>query len=85
MDVDPVDDAGIDISHLEQRWNLGVPGTAIHPDHISHTPGTFRISDDDGDACFDVQENGIRLGRGNGACMINRHTNSARTDVLAED
>ena len=26
--VDPIDDAGIDISHLEQRWNLGVSGTA---------------------------------------------------------
>ena len=59
VSVDPVDDAGIDISHLEQRWNLGVPGTAIDPNHISHAPGTFRVSDDHGHACFVVQENGI--------------------------
>ena len=32
VSVDPVDDAGIDISHLEQRWNLGFlapPSTQI--------------------------------------------------------
>ena len=60
VSVDPVDDAGIDISHLEQRWNLGVSGAAIHPDHISHAPGTFGVSDDHGHTCFDVQENGQR-------------------------
>ena len=27
--VDPVDDAGVDISHLKQGRNLGVPGTTI--------------------------------------------------------
>ena len=27
--VDPVDDSRIDISNLEQRWNLWVPGTAM--------------------------------------------------------
>ena len=69
--VDPIDAAGVDISHLEQRWNLWVSGTAIDPDDISHTPGTFRVSDYHGHACFDVQENRIRLGRSNGACMIN--------------
>ena len=82
--VYPVDDAGVDISHLEQRWNFGVPGTAIHPDHISHAPGTFRVSDDHGHAWFDVQENGIRLGRCNGACMINRHTTFTSTAVLVQ-
>ena len=59
VSVDPVDDACIDISHLEQRWNLGVSGTAIDPDHISHPPGAFRVGDDHGHACFDVQENWI--------------------------
>ncbi len=71
--VDPVDDAGIDISHLEQRWNLWVSGTAIDPDHISHAPGTFRVSDDHGHSCIDVQEYGIRIGRCNGFCMVNQH------------
>ena len=33
--VYPVDDACIDVSHLEQRRNLGVPGTTINPNHIS--------------------------------------------------
>ena len=28
VSVYPVDDAGIDISHLEQRWNLWVPCAA---------------------------------------------------------
>ena len=74
VSVDPVDDAGIDISHLEQRWNLWVSGTAIHPDHICHTPSTIRVGDDHRVAWFDVQKNGIRLGRCNGACMVNRHT-----------
>ena len=57
--VDPVDDACIDVSHLEQRWNLWVSGTAIDPNHISHPPGTFGVSDDHGHACFDVQEGGV--------------------------
>ena len=59
VSVDPVDDAGIDISHLEQGWNLWVSGTAIDPNHISHPPGTFRVSNDHGHACFDMQENGV--------------------------
>ena len=83
--VDPVDDAGIDISHLEQRWNLWVSGTAIDPDHISHAPCTIRVSDDHGHAWFDVQENRIRLGRCNGACMVNRHTPLASTAVLVQE
>ena len=80
--VYPVDDACIDISHLEQRWNLWVSGTAIDPDDISHAPGTFRVGDDHSHACFDVQENGIRLGRCNGAFVINRQTKRASTDAL---
>ena len=62
VSVDPVDDAGVDISDLKQRRDLGVPGTAIDPDRISHPPGTFRVSDD------------VLLGRCKGACMIDRYT-----------
>ena len=57
--VDPVDDAGVDISHLKQRRGLGVPGTTIDPDHIGHPPGPIRVSDDHGHACFDVKEDGV--------------------------
>ena len=32
VSVEPVDDACIDVSHLEQRWNLWVSGTAIDPE-----------------------------------------------------
>ena len=63
VSVDQVDDPRVDISHLEQRWNLEVSGAAIHPDHICHAPGTFRVGDDHGHACFDVQKDWIRLGR----------------------
>ena len=80
--VDPVDDSGIDVSHLENCRNLGVSGTAIDPNHISHPPGSIRVSEDHGHSCFDVQENGIRLERCNGACMINRHTALFSTAVL---
>ena len=59
VSVDPVDDAGIDISHLEQRRNLWVPGSAIDPDHISHAPGSIRVSNDHGHACFDVQKDRV--------------------------
>tara|TARA_B100002051_G_scaffold249491_1_gene260245 strand:+ start:693 stop:884 length:192 start_codon:yes stop_codon:yes gene_type:complete len=59
VSIDPADEAGIDISHLEQRWNLWVSVTAIDPNHISHPPGTFRVSDYHGHSCFDVRENGI--------------------------
>ena len=59
LSVDPVDDAGIDISHLKQRWNLGASGPAIDPDDISHTSGAFRVSDDHGHSCFDVQKDWI--------------------------
>ena len=44
VSVDPVDDAGIEVSHLEQSWNLWVPGTAIDPNHICRAPATFRVS-----------------------------------------
>ncbi len=74
VSVDPVDDACIDISHLEQSWNLLVSGAATDPDHISHAPGPLRVRNDQGHACFDVQKDWVRLGRCNGACMINRHT-----------
>ena len=29
VSLDPVDDAGIDIGYLEQRWNLWVSGNVI--------------------------------------------------------
>ena len=32
--VDPVDDARIDISDLEQRWHFRIPGATIDPDHV---------------------------------------------------
>ena len=60
--VDPVDDSGIDISHLKQRRSLGIPGTTIDPNHICHAPGPIRISDDHGHSRFDVKEDRIRLG-----------------------
>ena len=52
VSVDPVDDACIDISYLEQRWNLWIPCSAIDPDHVRHLPGTFRVSDDHGHARY---------------------------------
>ena len=60
--VDPVDYAGIDISHLEQGGHPGVSGTAIDPDHVSHAPDTVRVGDDHGHACFDVGKTGSDLG-----------------------
>ena len=41
---DPVDKAGVDIGYLEQRRNLGVPGTTIDPNHICHAPGPIRVA-----------------------------------------
>jgi len=32
VSIDPVDDSGVDVSHLKQRWNLWISGTAIDPD-----------------------------------------------------
>ena len=50
----PVDDAGIDISHLNNVEPL-VSGTAIDPNHVSHPPGTFGVSDNHRHACLDVK------------------------------
>ena len=49
--VDPVDDACIDISDLEQGRHPGISGTAIDPDHVSHPPvaAVFNNHDPDGD------------------------------------
>ena len=44
--VDPIDNAGVDIGYLEQRWSFGVPGAAIDPNHIGHPPSPIRVSDD---------------------------------------
>ena len=57
--VYPVDDACIDVTHLEESWNLDVPGGTIDPNHRIHAPSTIRVSDDHGHACFDVQKDGI--------------------------
>ena len=84
VSVDPVDDAGIDISDLEQRWNLGVSSTAIDPNPISHPPAATVINNHR-HACCDVQENGIRLGRCNGACMVIRETIGWRLQEPSEE
>ena len=60
--VNPVDDAGIGNSHMEQRRNPGVPGTTIDPDHVRHAPGPIRVRDDHGHSRLDVQETGSDLG-----------------------
>jgi len=61
VSVHPVDDAGFDISDLKQGWNLGVPSTAIDPDHVSHPP-VFAVFNDHGHTCFYVQKDRICLG-----------------------
>ena len=68
---DPVDKAGVDIGYLEQRRNLGVPGTTIDPNHICHAPGPIRVGDDHGHPRLDVQEDRIRLGCRNTTLTIN--------------
>ena len=60
--VNQVADAGIDISNLEKRKNIEVPGI-INPNPICHTPGTISVCDDRSDARPDVQKMQIRLGR----------------------
>ena len=82
--VDPVDGAGVDISHLEQRWNLWVSCAAIDPDHVRHPP-VFAVLNDHGHACTDVQKHRVCFGRWNGARMINRHTPLASTAVLVQE
>ena len=60
--VDPVDDAGIDISDLKQGGHLWIPGAAIDPDHMCHPPVTA-VFNDHGHPRTDVEEDGIRVGR----------------------
>ena len=73
--VDPIDDAGIDVSHLEQGGDLGVSGATIHLDHVSHPPVAV-VLNDQRHACLDMQKNKIGFGCCNTACMVNRHTSS---------
>ena len=61
--VDPVDDAGVDISHLEQPWNLRVSGTAIDPNHIRHAPGNFRVGDDHSRGRSTAEQGSAEAGR----------------------
>ena len=68
--VYPVDDASVHVCYLKQRGDLRISGAAIHPDHVSHSP-VAAVVNDHRHACFDVQENGIRLGRANTARMVN--------------
>ena len=82
--VDPVDNAGVDIGHLEQRWSLGVPGTAIDPNHISHPPSPIRVGDDHGHSRLDMQNDWIRRGRRNPSPMLKRHNLCFSTAVLAQ-
>ena len=60
--IDPDDDTGIDISHLDQRWNLGVPSPTIDPNYVSHAPGTFRIGNDHGHDDSTFRNTGFDLG-----------------------
>ena len=83
VSVDPVDDAGIDISDLKQGGHLRVPGAAVHPDHVRHPPGPIRARDDHRHSRLHVQKDRIRLGRCNTARMINRHPFHVSTGVLA--
>ena len=69
--VDPVDNAGVDIGQLEQRWSLGVPGTSIDTNHIGHPPSPIRVSDDHGHSRLDAQKDRIRRGRRNVAPLVN--------------
>ena len=69
--VDPVDDAGVDISHLEQRRNLGVPGTTIDTNSICHAPDPIRVSDDHGHSRLDLQKGRIGLGSRSADPMAN--------------
>ena len=70
--VDPVDDAGVDISHLEQRWNLRVSGTAIDPNHISHAPGNFRVGDDHSRWRSIAEQGSAEAGRLTGGSLCQR-------------
>ena len=56
--VDPVDDACIDISHLEQRWSLWVSGTAIDLDHVRHPP-VAAVFNNHGHSRTDVQKHWV--------------------------
>ena len=85
VSIDPVDNAGVNIGHLEQRWSLWVPGTAIDPNHIGHPPSPIRVSDDHGHSRLDMQKDRIRRGRCNTAQMINRHPFQASTNAQAEE
>ena len=82
--VDPVDNAGINISHLKQRRSLGVPGTTIDPNHIGHAPGPVLLSDDHGHSRFDVKEDLIRLGCRNTAPTTNHHNHCFSTAALEQ-
>ena len=59
---DPVDNAGVDIGYLEQRRSLGVPGTTINPDHISHAPRSIRVSDDHSHSRLTCRKTGSDVG-----------------------
>ena len=80
--VNPVDNAGINVSHLKQGGHLGIPGTAIDPDHICHPPGPIRVGDDHRHSRHHVQKDRIRFGCCDAARVVNRHTSFASTDVL---
>ena len=54
--VDPVDDAGINVSYLEERGDLGVSGTTIDSDHVLRPP-VLPVFNDHGDGRTDGIKN----------------------------
>ena len=43
--VHPVDDAGVDVSHLKQGRHLQIPGATVDPDHVCHPPVLAVVND----------------------------------------
>ena len=82
--VDPVDEACIHVNHLKQGGHLGVPGTAIDPDDIRHSP-VASVFNDHGHPRTDVEKDGLGLGSFDTTRMINRHPSPLSTGVLAEE
>ena len=85
VSIDPVDDARIDISHLERGGHLWVSGATVHTNHVGHPPGPIRARDDHRHSRLHVQKDWVRPGRCNTALMINRHPFQASTNALAEE
>ena len=87
VSADPPDYTRVDISHLKEGWHLRVPGAPVDIDDIGHPPIIgISAAADDRHPCLDRQEHRrqlpfFTLKRDNG--MVNRHTFTASTSVLA--